>query len=415
MRPFSIIVSLLVAAALYLMTFERPALLAFADAVAPDAATGPDAAAPATGTVSVVALKSTARTIDSAVLVRGQTEAARAVDVSAETAGRIVSRPLRKGSFVTAGQTLCELDPGTRDAMVAEAEARRSEARARGPEAEARLAEAEARLAEAQINDNAASTLSDRGFASQTRVAATAAAVSSARAAVQAAKSGLEAAGSGVQAADAAVAAARREVDKLTIAAPFDGLLETDTAELGELMSTGAHCATVIQLDPIKLVGFVPETEVDKVRVGAGAQARLATGATVQGRVTFLSRAADDATRTFRTEVEVPNADLAIRDGQTAEIVIRSDGRAAHLLPQSALTLDDDGTLGVRLVGAGDVAQFAPVTPLRDTVDGIWVAGLPDTASVIVVGQEYVVDGVPLAPTWRDSAADPAAPRAAQP
>ncbi|WP_226782552.1 efflux RND transporter periplasmic adaptor subunit [Oceaniglobus trochenteri] len=402
MRFFSILTALLVMASLYLVVFERPALLAFAAGESVEEAETESTEVTDTATrVAVVALKSDAQVIDSAVLLRGRTEAARQVSVSAETSGRIISQPLRKGAFVDEGQILCELDPGTRAAQLAEAKARLVESRARGPEAMARVAEAEARLSEASINDNAASKLSQDGFASQTRVAQTAAAVESARAAVQAAKSGVESASSGVQAAEAAVAAAEREIEKLTIAAPFSGLLETDSAELGTLMQPGALCATVIQLDPIKLVGFVPETEVAKVKVGAFAGARLASGQEVTGTVTFLSRSADSNTRTFRTEVTVPNADLAISDGQTVEIMVQSDGRKAHLLPQSALTLDDQGDLGVRIVADDNTARFVPVSVLRDTVDGVWLAGLDETVSVIVVGQEYVTDGVPVTPTFR--------------
>ena len=71
-----------------------------------------------------------------------------------------------------------------------------------------------------------------------------------------------------------------------------------------------------------------------------------------------------------------------------------------HLLPQSALTLDDTGALGVRVVSDGQTAQFVPVTVLRDSVEGIWVSGLDDEVSVIVVGQEYVTDGVPVAASY---------------
>jgi membrane fusion protein, multidrug efflux system len=159
----------------------------------------------------------------------------------------------------------------------------------------------------------------------------------------------------------------------------------------------------VISLDPIKLVGYVPETEVDRVTVGAPAFARLASGREVQGDITFISRSADSATRTFRVEVEVPNPDLAIRDGQTVEIAVASEGADAHLLPQSALTLNDAGRLGVRIVAEDETAAFAPVAVLRDTVEGIWVDGLGETADVIVVGQEFVIDGVAVAPTFRES------------
>ncbi|EKE43546.1 efflux transporter, RND family, MFP subunit [Oceaniovalibus guishaninsula JLT2003] len=403
MRLISILTALLVMASLYLLVFERPALLDFAGAaeVPIDVETAPqDGRA---GAVPVVAVTSQAQQIDSAVRLRGRTEAARQVDVRAETSGRIVSDPLRKGSFVEEGQLLCRLDPGTREVTLTEAQARLAEARARAPEARARVAEAEARLSEARIEQNAAQKLSEGGFASDTRVASANAAVESALAAIEAARSGLTSAAAGEQAAQAVVAAAEKEIERLEIRAPFGGLLESDTAELGELMQPGSLCATIVQLDPIKLVGFVPETDVDKVAPGSPAGGRLASGQQVQGIVSFLSRAADEQTRTFRTEVEVANADLAIRDGQTAEILIASDGRTAHLLPQSALTLDDTGDLGVRTVDDG-TALFTPVQLLRDSPEGVWITGLDDFATVIVVGQEYVTDGTSVDVTLRERA-----------
>jgi multidrug efflux system membrane fusion protein len=66
--------------------------------------------------------------------------------------------------------------------------------------------------------------------------------------------------------------------------------------------------------------------------------------------------------------------------------------------------LDNDGNIGVRVVGEGDIARFLPVGILRDTIDGIWVTGLPETVDVIVVGQEYVTDGVPVIPTLQTEA-----------
>ena len=57
------------------------------------------------------------------------------------------------------------------------------------------------------------------------------------------------------------------------------------------------------------------------------------------------------------------------------------------------MTLDDNGTLGLRIVTDG-VVQFVPVRMLRDTANGVWLTGLAETADVIVVGQEFVTDGV---------------------
>ena len=138
-------------------------------------------------------MKSTAREIDSAVVLRGQTEAARSVVLRSETSGQVISQPLRKGHVVAAGETLCELDPGTREANLADTIARLKEAEARVPETQARQDEAKARLEEAKINFNAADKLAQGGFASETRVASTQAAVRSAEAAVESAKAGFDA------------------------------------------------------------------------------------------------------------------------------------------------------------------------------------------------------------------------------
>ncbi|ETX26651.1 efflux RND transporter periplasmic adaptor subunit, partial [Roseivivax isoporae] len=357
MRIFPILLALVTAAVLYGVVIERDRLTAMltgapAEAAAdaspatteppPAAAPGADAAPPAIG---VMAMTSRAQEIDSAVTLRGETAPMREVDVMPETTGRVVSEPLRKGARVAAGDVLCRLDPGTRqisleeaEAALAEARARVPEAEARVPEAEARVAEAEASLVEAKINANAADTLSGSGFASETRVAAARAAVRSAEAAVSSASAGLEAARSGlesaaaqIRSAEAAVARARDEISKLTIAAPFDGVLESDTAELGALLQTngGAPCATVLELDPIKIVGFVPETDMPRVARGAAAGARLTGGGEVTGTVIFVSRQADALTRTFRVEIEADNPDLALSAGQTAEIAISAEGARA--------------------------------------------------------------------------------------
>ncbi len=420
MRLIPFLTAILVTATMYLLVFERDDLIAFAkgeveasamlpgegdpaeaaDVVPQDVAAG----AEPVRAVGVVAVHSAAREIDSAVVLRGQTRAMRQVEVRSETSSTVVSEPLRKGAYVEAGQLLCQLDPGTRESALAEARARKAEAEARMPEAEARLAEARARLAEAEVNDNAAQKLSQSGYASETRRIGTEAAVRTAEAGIKSAEAGLETVRAGIEAATAAVDAAEREIDRLTIEAPFEGLLESDTAELGSLMQPGSLCATVIQLDPIKLVGFVPEAEVNRVEVGARAGAELVSGERVQGRVTFLSRSADPTTRTFEVEITVPNSDLEIRDGQTATIMISAEGAQAHLLPQSALTLNNEGDLGVRVVAEGDKVSFRPVRLIRDTPEGVWVGGLPETADVIVVGQEFVTEGVRVAPTFREAA-----------
>ncbi len=454
MRIFSIVTAIATVAVLFLVLFQRDRVLELAGTgpgadqapaqQAPQAAPVSPAATGSHAPVAVVAAESRAREIDSAVVLRGRTEAARVLQLMAETGGKVVSEPRLKGSPVTAGDVLCEIDIGTREAKLAEARARLAEAEAALPTAAARVTEAEAALASAELDLNNAETLAEGGYAAQTRVLAARAGLESGHAAVSSAKAGKASAAAAVEAARAAVAAIERDMANTRVTAPFDGVLESDTAELGSLLGPGGLCATVIDLDPIRLVGFVSEVDVDRVAPGAEVGARLASGREVTGQVTFLSRSADPATRTFRVEAEIPNPGLAIRDGQTAEILIRSAGRMAHLLPQSALTLDDTGNLGVRIVApapegatekpapegakgkpapegatgetvpegatekpspegaTGEIARFAPVEMLRDTPEGVWVSGLPDSVRVIVTGQDYVNDGVPIRVTMQE-------------
>ena len=418
MKIIPFITAILVAGILGLLILERDRVLDFArtsspieapEATASDVESAEVVEAPdadveeeVESIVRVVALASSAQNIDSAVILRGRTEAARHVNASAETSGLIISDPIANGTYVDQGDLLCQLAPGTRSASLAEAQARLAEARGAVPESEASIAEAEARLREANISVENARQLNERGVSSETQLLNAEAAAESALAGLQRAQSGTASAQAGIEAAQASVAAAEAEIDRLSILAPFAGLLETDTAELGTLMQPGAACATIVQLDPIKLVGFVPEIDVAKVKVGAPAGARIAAGGEVTGQVTFLSRSADETTRTFRVEVEVPNSDLSIRAGQTVEIIVASDGRQAHLVPQSSLTLNDEGELGVRTVAADNTTLFMPVTLLRDTVDGVWVADLPDEVNIITVGQEFVIDGVPVDPTYAE-------------
>ncbi|WP_299376241.1 efflux RND transporter periplasmic adaptor subunit [uncultured Tateyamaria sp.] len=433
MRFVSLILAIVFAVALGMWVLQRDMVNAFlADLSGPPATeqtdTDTQAAAEAEdpaedafedpdALIRVLARKSQAQQVDSAVILRGQTQAMRQVDVRAETSSTVVSAPLRKGAFIETGQLLCELDPGTRNSALAEARANlaeaiagKSESQSRVPEAQARVIEAQARIDEALVNQNAARRLSEGGFAAETRVknadaavAAAEASLEAARASVSAATAGLQSADARIESATASIATAEKELERLQIRAPFGGTLESDTAELGSLLQPGSLCATVIQLNPIKLVAFVPETEVNRVSVGAMAQARLAAGdQTVSGTVDFLSRSADPTTRTFRVELEVPNDDLAIRDGQTAEILISSAGAQAHLLPPSALTLNEEGRLGLRILTEDSIVEFAPVTVLRDTTQGVWLTGLPDQVDVIVVGQEYVTAGVKVAPTFQE-------------
>jgi multidrug efflux system membrane fusion protein len=288
--------------------------------------------------------------------VTGRTEAEKRVRVKAETAGLVAALPVAKGSAVKAGETVCRIEKGARQAQVLQAKAA---------------------LTQAELDHEAAVGLSSRGYAAETRVRALRA---------------------GLDAARAALEHAELDLSRTGIKAPFDGIVEQHDAELGDFLNVGAPCATVTTHDPILVVGQISERNIAALEPGMTGKATLVTGETVDARIRFISQSADAATRTFRVELEAANPDGRLRDGVTAKIDIPLKPVRAHRLSSAFLTLDDDGNVGVRSVDADAIVHFNEVTVLGNAAGEVWVAGLPDRIDVIVTGQEYVGAGERVTP-----------------
>ena len=285
------------------------------------------------------------------ITLRGRTEAIRKVFVRAETSGTIAATPANAGQLVKEGDVLCRLKVDARKARYDEALALRRRA---------------------QLDYDAAKKLAKEGFRSETSLAAL-------KAAYDQANAGLE--------------QARLALSHTEIVAPFDGVFDDRTAEVGDFLKVGDPCGVVIQQSPFLITGAVSEKEVAKISVGDKGEARLATGEFVAGSVRFVATAADPSTRTFDVELEVPNPNGELRDGVTAEFDIFASASSAHHLPRSALTLDDRGRIGVRVLDAENFVQFNAITLIGEDETGIWVAGLPTTPKVILRGQDFVREG----------------------
>ncbi|HBK93253.1 MAG TPA: efflux RND transporter periplasmic adaptor subunit [Parvularcula sp.] len=299
----------------------------------------------------VVAIESRPETRAGALSIRGRTEADQKAIVRADASGVVTAAPVAQGAAVREGDVLCRID------VEARAAARR---------------EAEAALGKAEIDYQAAVKLAAEGFRSEAGLAGLKAARDQARAN-----------------ADRALI----ELEKTQIRAPFDGVFDVRSAEVGDLLKPGDPCGTVVKPSPFLIKGAVAEKDVALVRAGDRARASIATGEIVDGAVRFVAAAADPATRTFDIEIEIPNPDGKLRDGVTADVTVLSAARPAHKIPRSALTLGDDGRIGVKLIDAANRARFHAVSIIGEEREGVWVAGLEGPQRVIVRGQDYVKDG----------------------
>lgn len=285
------------------------------------------------------------------VMMRGRTEAVRSVVVRSETAGVVAATPVLQGTPVKAGQVLCRLAVDARQAT---------------------LDQARAALKSRQLSKDAAMQLAAKGYRSQTQVLQAQADLDAAQAAVRQAEIAL------------------KQVD---LKAPFAGVFDHRDAQVGAYLSPGQPCGTVVELNPMLVVGDAPETEAARIRVGAPAQARLISGKMLAGRIRFIAHDADPTTRTYHLEVEVPNPGADVRSGLSAELKINAGSGPAHLVPVSSLVLDSGGRQGVRYVQPDNRVAFAPVTVLEETPQGVWVSGLSGPVNVITVGQSFVAEG----------------------
>jgi multidrug efflux system membrane fusion protein len=299
--------------------------------------------------VQTAIFKAQNRTQD--IILRGRTDSARTVQLMAETSGSIIDLMKGKGETVKKGDRIARLSLQDR---------------------EARRLEAVALMKQREIEHNAAAKLAAKGYKSETAVAA---------------------AGAQLDAAKAALKRMEVEIAQLTIRAPFEGTISKRHVQLGAFVGIGDPVVTIVDQDPILLVGNVSEREIGRIALGSTGRATLVDGREVEGKIGFISPTADEATRTFRVEVRVPNPDGSIRDGVTAEIRLAAGSAPAHLLSPAILTLSSAGEIGVRMLDSRNTTHFRPVTILSEGPKGIWVTGLPASVHLIVVGQEFVEDG----------------------
>lgn len=288
----------------------------------------------------------------------GHTEAVRAVDVKAETFGQIEELLVEKGEKVEAGELIARIDARDR---------------------QARLDEAQALLRQRQIEFEAARKLNERGFRAETQLAESRARLDAAQASVEAAEVALQ---------------------DLRIVAPFEGVLDDRTMDLGAYVDTGDSLARVVDLDPVLVIAPANERDVRHLRVGEPGSAVLATGQEIWGRIRFVASEANSQTRTFRIELEVDNPDGEVPAGMTAIMRLPVERIMAHEITPAILTLSDEGVLGLRTVVENNdedpetgMVRFVPVTIVEDTSEGLFVTGLPDEVTLITVGQEFVKDG----------------------
>ncbi len=281
----------------------------------------------------------------------GRTAPARRVVLKAETTGRIVAAPAGRGQRLDAGAVLLRLETADR---------------------EVRLSEARAAVRQRELEYESQKALAPDGFITEARVAEALALLERARTELRRAELDLE---------------------RMTVRAPFDGVLLEREVEIGDYVTPGDPLLTWLDDRTLIVAANVNETDIGHLSTGMQARATLVDGAAVGGQLRYIAPLAEASTRTFLVELELDNPGGEIPLGAGAKLHLPLDTVDAWPVSPALLALDDAGDLGLKIVDDDDRVRLVDVDVVRAGADTVWVTGLPDPARIITVGQGFVSHG----------------------
>jgi multidrug efflux system membrane fusion protein len=284
------------------------------------------------------------------ITLYGRTEPDRVATLRAELKGQVTELFFTEGQQVKKGQKLVSID--TNDLIQ-------------------RLNSAKASLRQREIELKGARSLGKQGYQSEANLAQAVANVESAKAEFESLQLALE---------------------NTTIEAPFDGVINEQFVEIGDLLKDGDKIVTVVDLNPLVISADVTETHIGELTIGNKANGRMVTGKRVEGQIRFISSVSNMGTNTFKIEVEVDNTDQKLMAGMSTELSIPLEQTWAIKITPAVMSLDELGNLGVKTLVDNRV-KFVPIDMIKSDSEGVWLAGLGQQSEVITLGHGFVRDG----------------------
>lgn len=292
----------------------------------------------------------------------GYVVAQRKAAISSKATGRLEWLGVTEGSRVKAGDIIARIDARDVVAMSESAQANVGAAKAALTQAQAEETDA---LAQLKRNQD----LLAKGFVSP-------AAVDTAKARADRATAGVANARATINAAEAAARNSQVSVDYTIIRAPFDGVILSKSANVGDLVTpfsnaTDSKGAVVSMADmsTLEVEADVSESSLAKVQVGQPAEIVLDAlpNSRFRGRISRMVPTIDRAKATVMTKVKFDAIDPRILPEMSAKVSFLSqDVTPEQQQPLVAVNADAltqrDGRIVVFVVREGK-AVAVPVTP----------------------------------------------------
>jgi membrane fusion protein, multidrug efflux system len=195
------------------------------------------------------------------------------------------------------------------------------------------------------------------------------------------------------------LSALKERLERTVIRAPIEGILDSRSFEVGTMVSPGMEVARIVDLDPVKVVGGVPERFAADVRRGARATVTfdVLRGERFPANISYVGSAVNPRNRTFPAELSMPNPRGIVKPEMVANIeIVRHVHEDVVVIPQEALIRVEEGFVAfvVEEENGREVARSRALTLGPSQRNRVVIErGIEPGDRLIVVGQQQVAAG----------------------
>ena len=322
----------------------------------------------------------------------GRVVAARKAAVSTKATGRLVFLGVQEGSVVKAGQVLARLE-------ALDVNATRDQARAGTTAARANFTQGGTELTEAEANYRRTQDLFQKNFVS-------AATLDTAKARLDRAKATMASLSAAIGVAEAQTRSATVSVEQTVIRAPFDGVILTKNANVGDIITPFSSAAgsigavvTMADMSTLEVEADVAEASIAKVAVGAPCEITLDAFPDVRllGEVSRIVPTVDRAKATVLVKVSFVERDTRVLPDMSAKVAFfkqkptDADRKPVTSVRKEAL-VERDGK-PVLFAFDGKIVKLTLVTKGRDLGESVEVSGVKTGDRVVLKPTLELRDG----------------------
>lgn len=168
--------------------------------------------------------------------------------------------------------------------------------------------------------------------------------------------------------ADAALRRAREDLDRMTIKAPFAGVIGLTNLQVGDYLAVGNPIAPLDDRSTILIEFTVPEAVAPQIKTDMPMRTSLAArpGEIYNGKVAAVGTRIDPVTRTLSVRGEIPNPDLSLIPGSTFSVTVQLSGEKSPVVPGLAIQWDRAGAYVWRVKDDSTVERVDAAILARD-------------------------------------------------